>query len=130
MRASSWDDVWAGPSREGSAGDIGIRWRVEGDRGLARGTIGWPDYPNRTPSTMDFTTTDTAEWLRPRWDSVWFPDAFIGPMADLLCAIEQNRPPLCSAADNLHTMALVDAAYLSADQHRAVSPREIIEGCE
>ena len=121
-RASSWDDVWAGPSNEGCAGDIGIRWRVEGDRGMARGTIGWPSYPRRTPSTIDYTTTESGEWHMPRWDSVWFPDAFIGPMADLLCAIEQNRSPLCSAKDNLHTMALVDAAYLSAKEHRAVSP--------
>src|SRR5436190_17650893 len=28
-RASSWDDVWTGPTREGAAEDIGIRWRVE-----------------------------------------------------------------------------------------------------
>src|SRR5581483_7998688 len=29
LRACSWDDVWAGPAKEGVAGDIGIRWRVE-----------------------------------------------------------------------------------------------------
>ena len=45
LRAMSCDDVWTGPAREGSGGDIGIRWRVEGTEGLARGTIGWPDYP-------------------------------------------------------------------------------------
>ena len=42
LRATSWDDVWTGPAREGSESDIGIRWRVEGTEGLARGTIGWP----------------------------------------------------------------------------------------
>ena len=41
-RASSWDDVWAGPCKEGVAGDVGIRWRIEGTDGLATGTIGWP----------------------------------------------------------------------------------------
>ena len=55
-RATSWDDVWTGPAREGSESDIYIRWRVEGTDGLARGTIGWPSYPARTPSTLDFTT--------------------------------------------------------------------------
>jgi len=35
LRASAWDDVWTGPAREGAAGDIYIRWRVEGTRGLA-----------------------------------------------------------------------------------------------
>jgi predicted dehydrogenase len=57
LRCSSCDDVWAGPSAEGAGADIGIRWRVEGTEGMARGTIGWPSYPTRTPSTIDYTTT-------------------------------------------------------------------------
>src|SRR5207247_2969937 len=64
-RASGWDDVWTGPAREGAAPDIGIRWRVEGTEGLARGTIGWPSYPARTPSTLDFTTRAEARWHQP-----------------------------------------------------------------
>ncbi len=126
VRASAWDDVWSGPAREGSASDIGIHWRVEGTQGLARGTIGWPAYPSRTPSTLDYSTVHNGgTWQSPRWDSVWFPDAFIGPMAELLCALEQNRAPTIGARDNLNTMALVDACYLSAAEHRAVSPQEI-----
>jgi predicted dehydrogenase len=128
VRASSWDDVWSGPAREGSAADIGIRWRVEGTNGLARGTIGWPSYPERTPSTLQYSTrSDNGQWHSPKWDSVWFPDAFIGPMAELLCALEQNREPVISGRRNLPTMALVDACYLSSEQHRAVEPREIME---
>lgn len=131
VRASSWDDVWSGPAREGSAADIGIRWRVEGTEGIARGTIGWPGYPERVPSTIDYSTIhDNGLWHSPRWDSVWFPDAFIGPMAELLCALEQNRKPTINARDNLMTMALVDACYQSAAEHRAVDPREIIDTCE
>src|SRR5207248_1317439 len=60
LRASSCDDVWAGPAKEGAAGDIYIKWRVEGTQGMARGTIGWPTYPQRTPSTIDYTTTALA----------------------------------------------------------------------
>ncbi len=128
VRASAWDDVWAGPVQEGAAADIGIRWRVEGTRGMARGTIGWPAYPERTPSTLDYTTIDdNGTWHQPRWDSVWFPDAFIGPMADLLCSLELNAAPLGNGQDNLMTMALVDAAYLSAKEHRAIDPQEIIQ---
>src|SRR3954447_19139442 len=90
-RASSWDDVWAGPAREGAAADIGIRWRVEGTSGLARGTIGWPSYPARTPSTLDYSTTREPDtWISPRWNDVWFPDAFEGTMAQLLCAVEEG----------------------------------------
>lgn len=130
VRASSWDDVWSGPAREGSAADIGIRWRVEGTEGIARGTIGWPGYPERVPSTIDYSTIqDNGAWHSPRWDNVWFPDAFIGPMAELMCALEQNRKPTIDARDNLMTMALVDACYQSAAEHRAVDPREIADAC-
>jgi predicted dehydrogenase len=127
-RAASWDDVWAGPAREGAAADISINWRVEGTDGMARGTIGWPTYPERTPSTIDYTTVERDEWLSPRWDEVWFPDAFIGPMAELLCALEEGREPMISGRNNLGTMALVDAAYISAREHRAVALSEITDG--
>lgn len=126
FRASSWDDVWAGPAREGAQADIGIRWRVEGIDGMARGTIGWPDYPHPTPSTLDFTTRHRpGYWFQPRWKEVWFPDAFVGTMAQLLCAIEESREPEISGKDNLKTMALVEACYRSTKEHRAVAISEI-----
>ncbi|MBM80536.1 MAG: oxidoreductase [Planctomycetaceae bacterium] len=126
FRASSWDDVWAGPANEGAAKDIGIRWRVEGTDGMARGTIGWPEYPEPTPSTLDYTTTQQpGVWHQPRWSEVWFPDAFRGPMADLLIALENNTSPQLSGEDNLKTMALVDACYLSVKEHRAVDIAEV-----
>jgi predicted dehydrogenase len=128
LRATSLDDVWAGPSVEGAEPDLGIRWRVEGTQGLARGTIGWPSYPARTPSTLDYATRlHPGAWHKPRWNEVWFPDAFAGPMADLLCALEQRRAPHLSGEDNLLTMALVDACYLSVKEHRAVEIGEICD---
>ena len=126
LRATSCDDVWAGPANEGAAADIGIRWRVEGTTGMARGTIGWPSYPERTPSTLDYTTTASSEWIKPRWNEVWFPDAFVGPMAELLCALEDGTVPDLNGDDNRKTMALVDACYLSAREHRAVDIAEIL----
>jgi len=128
LRAAACDDVWTGPAQEGAAADIGISWRVEGTDGLARGTIGWPGYPQRVPSTLDYTTLgNSGEWIKPRWDEVWFPDAFVGPMAELLLALEQEREPSIHGVDNLKTMALVDACYRSAREHRAVEPAEIID---
>ncbi len=127
LRASSCDDVWAGPALEGAEPDIGIRWRVEGMDGMARGTIGWPEYPNPTPSTLDFTTKHRpGYWFQPRWKEVWFPDAFVGPMAQLLCAIEDGATPEISGEDNLKTMALVEACYQSAKEHRAVEIAEVM----
>jgi predicted dehydrogenase len=126
LRAASWDDVWTGPALEGAEKDIAIRWRVEGLEGLARGTFGWPDYPHPTPSTLDFTTThQPGYWFQPRWREVWFPDAFVGTMAQLLCALEDNAEPEIGGRDNLKTMALVEACYVSAREHRAVEIREI-----
>jgi predicted dehydrogenase len=126
-RVSSWDDVWTGPVREGSQGDIGIRWRVEGTDGLARGTIGWPSYPAKTPSTLDFTCKQfPGYWFQPRWPEVWFPDAFVGTMAQLLCALEEGKPPEISGRDNLETVALCAAVQAAARDHRVTTVKEFL----
>jgi predicted dehydrogenase len=126
-RASSWDDVWTGPAREGSESDIFIRWRVEGTDGLARGTIGWPSYPARTPSTLDFTTKQQpGYWLSPRWKEVWFPDAFVGTMAQLLCALEDGTEPEISGRDNLETIGLCAAVQAAAREHRVTTVHEFM----
>jgi predicted dehydrogenase len=125
LRALISDDVWGGPAKEGAAADLGISWRVEGTLGTVRGTIGWPSYPEPTPSTLDWTTVEAPVWHQPRWKEVWFPDAFIGPMSDLMRALEEGREPETSGEENLDTMALVEACYLSAREHRAVEIAEI-----
>jgi predicted dehydrogenase len=126
-RVASWDDVWTGPSKEGAAGDIAIRWRVEGTDGLARGTIGWPSYPARTPSTIDYSTRRQPDtWIAPRWSEVWFPDAFVGTMAQLLCALEDRTEPEISGRDNLETIALCEAVYTAAREHRVTTVREFM----
>lgn len=129
LRASAWDDVWSGPAREGAGADHYIKWRVEGTEGMAQGTIGWPDYPNAAPSTIDFTTRRAGNcWFAPRWKEVWFPDAFAGTMGQLFDALATGSEPAVSGRDNLHTMALVDACYRSLDEHRPVRLDEILEG--
>ncbi len=126
-RATSWDDVWTGPAREGSDSDIYIRWRIEGTDGLARGTIGWPSYPAKTPSTLDFTTKQQpGYWLSPRWREVWFPDAFVGTMAQLLCAVEDGAEPEICGRDNLKTIALCEAVFAAAKEHRVTTVEEFL----
>ncbi|MFO0881517.1 MAG: Gfo/Idh/MocA family oxidoreductase [Gemmataceae bacterium] len=126
-RAAAWDDVWTGPSREGVAGDIGIRWRVEGTDGLARGTIGWPSYPARTPSTLDYSTRHHPDtWIQPRWNEVWFPDAFVGTMAQLLVALEEGTEPEISGRDNLETIALCQAVLTAGREHRVTTVGEFL----
>ena len=121
-RGASWDDVWAGPAREGAGQDIAIRWRVEGTMGLAVGTIGWPGWPARVPSTIDYSTTsESGAWYRPRWPEAWFPDAFAGTMAGLLRAIEDDAEPDISGRDNLKTIELCEAVLTSAREHRMIT---------
>ena len=109
--------------------DHGIEWRVEGTAGVARGTIGWPDYPAGSPSTLDFTTQrQPGYWFQPRWPERWFPQAFIGTMGQLMRAVEEGTEPEISGRDNLKTMALVEAAYRSVAEGRAVAAAEMRAG--
>ena len=103
--------------------DQGIEWRVEGSDGIAKGTVGWMNYPAGSPSTIDvMTRAEAGRWFSPRWPERWFPDAFAGTMGQLLVAVATGADPEIPAADNLRTMALVDAAYESARTGRAVNP--------
>ena len=118
-RASGWDDVWAGPAREGAGADLYVRWRVEGTHGLAVGTIGWPGWPQRVPSTIDYSTiAEQGTWHRPRWNDAWFPDAFAGTMGGLLRALETGEKPDIAGSDNLNTIALCEAVLAAAHEHR------------
>ncbi|MFM8893585.1 MAG: Gfo/Idh/MocA family protein, partial [Planctomycetia bacterium] len=123
-RCLAIDDGWSGPASEGAVEESFVRFRVEGTLGLAMGSVGWPPGPERRPSTLDWTTT-AGGWHRPRWPEAWFPDAFVGPMAELLRDLEGTEQATCTGRDNLVTMAVVEAAYRSARDHRAVDVREI-----
>jgi predicted dehydrogenase len=126
LRAAAWDDVWAGPRNDRDDLSPYIKWRVEGTDGLAEGTLGWPSYPNHSPSTLTYTTTrQPGVWITPRWREVWFPDAFEGPMADLMTAIATETQPATSGVDNLRTMAIIEAGYRSMHEHRPVNISEI-----
>jgi predicted dehydrogenase len=119
--ATSLEDVWSGPREEGFEGDIYIKWRVEGTEGLAQGTIGWPDYPTGSPSTLKYSSKATGgKWINPTWKTMWFPHAFKGVMEQLQYALKTGTKPELDGADNVKTMALVEAAYRSAKEKRAV----------
>jgi predicted dehydrogenase len=124
--------VYAGPQNDRDELKPYIKWRVEGTEGVAEGTLGWPEYPNRSPSTLTFTTSShPGVWITPRWSEVWFPDAFHGPMADLMNAIARGQQPECSGRDNLGTMAIIEAAYSSIRDRRPIDiadAREMASG--
>lgn len=121
--AVSREDVWGGPREEGFDSDFFISWRVEGTRGVAKGTIGWP---NGKPSTLSYASAVETEgkWIDVPWDTHWFPHAFIGVMEQLQFALESGETPALTVADNVHTMALVEAGYRSIDESRPVQLNE------
>jgi predicted dehydrogenase len=51
-------------------------------------------------------------------DGSWFPDGFRGAMGELLCAIEDDREPENSAANNLTGLGVCFAALRAADEGR------------
>jgi predicted dehydrogenase len=121
LRCVGIDDIWSGPAKEGCARDNYIHWRIEGSNGLAIGDIGWCKEPYTNPSAIRYATKGQAHFQCPMWGESWFPDAFIGTMAQLLIALENGTEPAISGRDNLKTMALVEAAYLSAEEFRSVN---------
>lgn len=122
--ALSVEDVWTGPREHGYDDDIFIAWRVEGTRGVAKGTIGWPDGK---PSTLTYNSVAATKgrWVTPTWDTTWFPHAFIGVMEQLQFALKTNTAPELNVADNVKTMALVEAGYRSMAEARTIKFDEI-----
>ncbi|MGI9367148.1 MAG: Gfo/Idh/MocA family protein [Rhizobiaceae bacterium] len=51
---------------------------------------------------------------QPNLQGTWFNDGFRGAMGELLCAVEEDREPLHSAAGNLKSLQLTFAALSSA----------------
>lgn len=61
----------------------------------------------------------------PRLEGAWFNDGFHGAMAELLCAIEENRTPYHNAVDNLKSLALAFAAIGSAHDGEPKRPGDV-----
>ncbi|RVC66091.1 Gfo/Idh/MocA family oxidoreductase, partial [Mesorhizobium sp. M00.F.Ca.ET.038.03.1.1] len=122
--AVSLEDVWSGPRQEGYDDDQHIAWRVDGTKGVAKGTIGWPKV---VASTLTYASTETTggKWVSPSWETMWFPHAFIGVMEQLKYALKTGTSPALSVADNVRTMALVEAGYRSMAEGRTVKLSEI-----
>lgn len=104
-------------------------FRFLGTAGIIKGTIGLMyNYPHGRPDTFEtHLHADAPEaWRRFELTSLWIPDAFVGPMTSLMDAIQNGGEPVTNLADNLNTLRLVEAAYLSAAENRSVRPAEIV----
>lgn len=62
---------------------------------------------------------------RPVMEGKWFDDGFRGTMGELLCAVEEDRPPSNSAVSTLPGLALCFAAVASTKSGRPEAPGKI-----
>lgn len=107
--------------------DAYARFRLLGTEGIIEGTLGLLyDYPTGRVDTLRYASRDAPhDWHEASLSTWWIPDAFVGPMASLMTAIQTGRQPLTSGRDNLGTLQTVFASYRSAEEGRVVSLAEI-----
>jgi predicted dehydrogenase len=98
--------------------------RIVGSEGTIVGEIGLLyDYPHGRSDRIRLARHEDETAEEHALPGAWFPDAFAGPMSDLLAAAAGGPAPLTSGRDNLGTLALVLAAYDSADQQNPIDLR-------
>jgi predicted dehydrogenase len=107
--------------------DAYARFRFLGTDGIICGTLGLLyDYPTGRVDTLAYQRrTEPGRWHEASLATWWIPDAFVGPMASLMDAIQTGGEPLTSGADNLGTLRTVFASYRSAAEGRTVAVDEI-----
>ena len=89
-----------------------------GTKGIAQST--GPDLGNQQ------ITLTTAEGVAmPQLQGTWFSEGFHGTMAELLCAIDENREPNNNARDNLKSLAMCFAAIASAETGKPEVPGSV-----
>lgn len=94
-----------------------IKW--EGTKGAIKARMGLlMNYPTGVEDCFEVCTLD--EQSEPTWETVkiegsWFPDAFVGSMGQIMRHLEDPSQQMPSSVeDAYHTMACVEAAYVSS----------------
>jgi predicted dehydrogenase len=107
--------------------DAYARFRWLGTAGIVDGTLGLLyDYPTGRVDTLRYQPNrEPLSWHEAALSTWWIPDAFAGPMASLMEAVQTGEPPVTAGAGNLGTIATVLAAYRSAIEGRMVPLEEI-----
>jgi len=95
-----------------------IKW--EGTNGAIVAKIGLlMDYPHGVADVFEYCILDEGkapEWQTVKLEGSWFPEAFIGTMANLMRYNEGSATVLhTSVEDVIQTMAIVEGAYKSSD---------------
>ena len=104
-----------------------LKW--EGTRGAIKAGVGLlVNYPQGAGDTFEYCQLaengGPGEWHSGQLEGSWFPDAFIGSMAQVQRHKEGSlQQMLTEVSDVIHTMELVEAAYASSARG-GVSPKE------
>ena len=129
LRCVMIDDPWTGP------GEGRLPRRHWHSSGALRAWMAWRSgilagarIPSRRLPRCAMRARATRSSSSSIRRSSWFPDAFGGTMSQLLIALETGQAPALTGRDNLKSIALVEAAALSAEEHRMVIPAEMITG--
>jgi len=96
-----------------------IKW--EGTKGAIKAKMGLlMDYPHGVPDVFEYCLVEEGklpEWKTVKLEGSWFPEAFIGTMANLMRYNEGSDQVLhTSVEDVIKTMAVVECAYQSSDE--------------
>jgi predicted dehydrogenase len=96
-----------------------IKW--EGTKGAIKAKMGLlMDYPHGVPDVFEYCIVEegkSPEWQTVQLEGSWFPEAFIGTMANLMRFNEGTDQVLnTSVEDVINTMAVVEGAYKSSDE--------------
>lgn len=91
-------------------------FRICGTEGAAYLQLGVNlDYPRGEPDILEIRPRGSEEWIAVPLKGAWFPDAFVGRMANLQrFAAGEDAELVSSVEDAWNTMALVEAAYQSS----------------
>lgn len=90
-----------------------IKW--EGTKGAVKAKMGLLlDYPRGLSDAFWYCSGDNKQWHSLDLEGSWFPDAFTGPMADLMRYSDGAIKELPTGIDDvIHTMEAVEKAYES-----------------
>jgi len=99
-------------------------FRFIGTEGVITGTLGaMYNYPDGQPDTLAWSSRRhyPDKRFEAKLEGKWIPDSFIGPTASLMQAIQEDGLPETDGFDNLQTLRVVEACYLSAAEQRTVN---------
>jgi predicted dehydrogenase len=99
-------------------------FRFIGTEGVISGTLGaMYNYPHGRPDTLEWSSRRhyPDKRFEAKLEGKWIPDSFIGPTASLMQAIQEDGVPETDGFDNLQTLRVVEACYLSARENRTVN---------